>query len=248
MGPISDRPSGEAIRFAKIVKAHPSSNSHDVVMLDDGSRFPGVQSIATHASNNAGTINMHRPDQDEADDWSPKMASDEDQTKRDVIAVVAMVGVTPVIIGHIYPPVSQLNFPDTDEFKNLQLDRHASDLVQSTDDAANYNIKHPSASYISMSQTGAPPDFTGKDYDKVWKITRNTASQAMIVINTEKARITIIPSGTITEFAENQITITAQRFNVDIYAGSDITLTAGRDINETAGQHIQLTAPRIDLN
>ena len=248
MRPISDRPSGDALRFAKVVKTHPSGHAHDVVMLDDGSRFPGVQGIETHASNCSGTINMHRPDQDEADDWSPKMASDEDQTKRDVIAVVAMVGVTPVIIGHIYPPVSQMNFPDTDEFKNLQLDRHASDLVQTTDDAANYNIKHPSASYISMSQTGAPPNLTGKDYDKVWKITRNSASQAMIVLNTEKARITIVPSGTITEYAENQITITAQRVNVDIFAGSDVTLTAGRDINETAGRHIQLTAPKIDLN
>ena len=248
MTPIQSSPAGNTLRFAKIVKAHPSGNSHDVVMLDDGSRFPGVQSIATHASNNAGTINMHRPDQDESDPWSPKMASDTDQTKRDVIAVVAMVGVTPVIIGHIYPPVSQMNFPDTDEFKNLQLDRHASDLVQTTDDAANYNIKHPSASYISMSQTGAPPNLTGKDYDKVWKITRNSASQAMIVLNTEKARITIVPSGTITEYAENQITITAQRVNVDIFAGSDVTMTAGRDMNETAGRHIQLTAPKIDLN
>lgn len=248
MHPIQSSPAGNALRFAKIVKAHPSGNSHDVVMLDDGSRFPGVQSIATHASNNAGTINVHRPDQDEADPWSPKMASDEDQTKRDVIAVVAMVGVTPVIIGHIYPPVSQMNFPDSDEFKNLQLDRHASDLVQSTDDTANYNIKHPSQSFISMSQTGVPPNFAEKDYDKVWKITRNSSTQAMIVLNTEKARIAIIPGGTITEYAEHQINITAQIINVNIFAGSDINETAGRDINEAAGRHIQLTAPRIDLN
>lgn len=240
MNPIQSSPAGNALRFAKIVKAHPSGNAHDVVMLDDGSRIPGVQSIATHASNNAGTINMHRPDQEASDEWSPKMASDEDQTKRDVIAVVAMVGITPVIIGHIYPPVSQMNFPDTDEFKNLQLDRHASDLVQSTDDEANYNVAHPSGSWISMSQGGSPPNLQGKDYDKIWKITRNKEAPAQIVLHTAAATIVVHPSGYINVYAQNDVTITAERRNCAI--------TAGQDLTGTAGRQIRLSAPRIDLN
>jgi hypothetical protein len=84
-----------------------------------------------------------------------------------------MVGVTPVVIGTLPLPVSQLNFPDDDEFANLHIDRHASDVVQSLDDEGNWAMVHPGGTKILMTEGGATPDFEGKDYDKIWKITRN---------------------------------------------------------------------------
>lgn len=223
MFPISENPAGNAIRLAKVVKSHPSSNATSLIFLDDGSRAPGVQCIATHASNNSGTINMHRPHQEDADPWSSKLYSLEDQTKRDYLAVVAMLGTTPLVIGFIYPPISQMNFPDTDEFKNLQLDRHASDFVQSLDDNGNYSLHHPSGAHITISLTGAAPDFTEKDYDKRWKITNNKDKQVTITLHTGGSTITMTPDGNISIDADKEITI-------------------------TAGVHVQVTAPKIDLN
>ena len=256
MYPISEKPAGNGLRLAKIVKAHPSGQSHDLVFLDDFSRAAGVQSIATHASNNAGTVHMHRPDENPDDPWDPTLHSLKDQSKRDFIAVVAMIGVTPVIIGHLPPQISQLNFPDSDTYKNLHVDRHASDLVKSIDDNANYSVAHPSGAYIAMNQSGAAPDFTGADYDHEWKITREQTPPKVVTHtqsrdgkgNLKVARIVLYPGGDVTILGDLSVTITAAEYDITMHAGQDITLSASKNIAATAGSHIGLTAPRIDLN
>jgi len=265
MYPISEKPAGNGLRLAKIVRAHPSGQAHDVVFLDDFSRAAGVQSIATHASNNAGTVHMHRPDSDPDQPWDARLHSLESQTLRDVIAVVAMMGVTPVIIGHLPPQISQLNFPDDDAYKNLHIDRHASDVVASIDDQANYALVHPGNAFIAINQSGDAPDFTGKDYDKVWQIARNTESPPIITIRTngkdskgnhKTAKVVLYPGGDVTIYGDGSVSITAAEYSITMHAGEDIGMTASEDISANAGEnisasagaHIGLTAPRIDLH
>lgn len=209
MDPITSMPAGNGFRLAKIVKSHPSGQAHDIVFLDDFSRAAGVQSIATHASNNAGTVDMHRPDTDSANPWNPELQSVHDQTKRDIVAVVGFMGVTPIIMGHLPPALAQLNFPDSDRWANLHIERHASDLVQSTDDKANFSLRHPSGAFITISTNGMPPDFSGQDFDHLFKLTRNKTEAPIIRIENGHSTITMLADGTIEITADNLVKITA---------------------------------------
>lgn len=226
---IIDQPAAATLRFAKIVKSHPAHHGYDVVFLDDGSIAAGVQKLSAHASNNAGTVDMQTVDRNEDDPWSAEMQSPKDQTKRDITAVIAMVGVTPVVVGTLPPAVSQMNFPDSEDYENLHIERHASDMVQSTDKNGNWNLAHPGGGFISFSETGIPPDFEGKDYDKVWKLSKNLDKAACINISVKAV------SGNGGAY-------------ILLQPGGDININASGNINGSAGKDIILSATKIYLN
>jgi hypothetical protein len=263
MTAINTQPAGNGLRLAKIVRSWQSGHCHDIIFLDDFSRASGVQSIQTHTSNNAGTVDIHEVTSVEGA-WSPALESEKNQQNRDQIAVVGFLGVTPLIIGCLPTQISQLNFPDDDpKYTNLHINRHDSDFVESTDRFANHTWRHPCYAYLTISSGGMVPDFTGEDVDKEWRITRNTNNNNVwIVAFTAEdiykwARAEVIPHGSITlevqfgskdgvigssvTLVKDTITANADK-NIHEIAGEDITMDAGKNIRIDAGQNVTVKA------
>lgn len=201
---ITEKVAGTAIRMARVVKNHHSSQAMDLVFLDDGSRATGCPKMSHNAGTDSGEVDMPpiTPSKDD-DGWGIKASNPYCETDdRDAYAVVAMVGVTPVVMGYLPPQVNHMNFPDGTDTK---INRHHSDFVQTTEGNANFSLAHPGGSFINLG-TGAPPNLEGKDHDKVWKIKRNKTS-ASITLSTPKATIVVKANGDITITAQGTVAI-----------------------------------------
>lgn len=193
--------------LARVLEVHPESHAVDVEMLQDGKRLSGVQVLSPSAGGDFGLSGLGRPVK--GDEWRER-----------ILAAVAFLDRVPVVVGFLYPQVSQMLFED----KERAVARHQSDVYVTVDGKGNTEVVHPSGPYIVMSETGAPTALAGRDYDKVWKTRRNAGRKVWIVANIPgQARISMSPEG-------------------------DIEIWAKRNIAITAGQHIGLKAPRIDLN
>lgn len=157
------------LRLARVAAVHPEDHSVDLVMVDDGSRHAGAQVLSQSASTSSGTHDLPTPSTPASGDpWSLT-----EPTDRDMLAVCAMYGRRPVVLGFLYPQVSQMLFKD----KDRRVARHSSDVYSTTDGKGNTEWRHPSGLYVRIATDPAHEDLTGKDGDGKWKITKNTDQQ-----------------------------------------------------------------------
>ncbi len=211
------------LRKGIVVETHPEDYSVDLVMADDGSRMVGVQVLTSNSSTRTGTVDMPKI-KPTGNKW--------DVTKRtgqDMEALVATYDGHPVVVGFIYPQVSQMTFRDN----KFRLFRHQSDVIEMIDGDGNIDLRHPSGMAIRIGQTPDHYDPKLKNEDKTLVVDRNTEKKPYIRITMADvmAQLTIAPDG--------QVTLTTE-------AGIDVT--AKKDINIHSDTHIHLTAPRIDFN
>lgn len=151
---------------ALVVAIHPEDHSVDVVLLEDGSRFAGVQVLSPSASSNSGLADLALPDAQTGESrWEVTR-----RQGRQVYAVIAFLGREPYVQGFLFPQVCQMTFAEP----NRRIDRHASDFYQTIDGAANAEWYHPSGTFLRIGETPGHEDLTGKDYDGQWAITNNT--------------------------------------------------------------------------
>lgn len=193
------------LKLGIVVDIHPEDNAVDLLMLDDGSRVPGVQVMSMSASSNTGLADLTMPDRPRADKWDPQKSN-----TRDIIAVVALTGMKPIVLGFLFPQVSQMLFAD----KNRRVFRHASDVYTVIDDDGNVELYHPSGTYFRIGETAAHEDLTGQDYDGQWKISRNTDKAVHVRLRvaaagTEKANVSITPGGDLSAVVAGDITLDA---------------------------------------
>lgn len=185
------------IDLGRVVAVHPEDNSVDIVMVADGARLAGVQVLAgAGASRRSGRSGLTEPTQANANDkWDRSTATDCDE-----IACVGYInGRQPVVIGFLFPQIAQTLFAR----KNFFVDRHPSDWYQTVDDAGNVEFSHPSGTFLRFAESPEHEDLTGLDFDKNWKIARNTTRApwfSLMVKNAgvEKARLRIDPNGNVT--------------------------------------------------
>ena len=171
--------------LARVVEIHPESNAVDIVFMDDGRRAAGVQVMAGVAGTDFGNADLTVPD-------TVGYAANKSRT-RDIIAVVGFVNGLPIVMGYLFPKVAECLFKD----KNRKVYRHASDVYFTIDGKGNTEFSHPSGAYIRFGTSPAHEDLTAKDYDKIWKIKRNTDKAVHIHIAQAggKASIDIDPAG-----------------------------------------------------
>ena len=154
-----------SLRKGIVVAAHPNDHSVDLVMSDDGSRIPGVPVMAHSASARTGGVDMPDvPTAKGADKW--------DITKRtgqDMEAVVAFFGRNPVVIGFLYPQVSQMTFDDP----KRKFVRHQSDVYHTIDGDGNMELYHPSGAYVRIAENLDHEDLEKKNTDKSMQLDRN---------------------------------------------------------------------------
>lgn len=193
--------------LARVLDAHPESHAVDVEMLQTGQRFAAVQVLSPSAGGDFGLSGLVKPK--EGDQWREK-----------ILAAVAFLDGVPVVVGFLYPQVSQMLFED----KERAIVRHQSDVHVTIDGKGNTDIVHPSGAFLSISEGGKPANLDGKDYDRVWAKRKNTDRPVYIAAEIpNKCKVVLSPDG-----------------NVEIWALREVLIHAG--------EHIALRAPRIDLN
>jgi len=94
-----------SIRQGIVVDTDPEDHSVDLVMLDDGSRMIGVQIVTTNGSTRSGCTNMPHCPPKSGDKWDITKRTGQDQ-----IALVAFVRNNPLVIGYLFPQVSQMTW------------------------------------------------------------------------------------------------------------------------------------------
>lgn len=148
MGPTSN-----SFRLAQVTRIRPGGHAVDLVFVDDGYRVAGVQVISSAASSNTGLNDLP-----------------ETETGRELIAVVIFMAGMPLVIGFLFPQISEMLFSDP----GRKITRHSSDVYSSIDRDGNAEWYHPSGTYIRIGTTPAHEDLTGKDFDQKWRTRRNT--------------------------------------------------------------------------
>lgn len=201
------------LTLARVVDIHPESHAVDLVIMEDGRRISGVQVMSMSAGGDFGLSDLAMPDGKGYDAKNTKT--------RDIYAVLSWVRDIPVVLGFMFPQVAQCLFAD----KERMVYRHASDVYLTIDGKGNTELYHPSGAYLRLGESGAHEDLTGKDYDKVWKIKRNTGQKVNIHLEQGggTASVNIAPDGailvnsksTVTVNAEGETTIKAPHVTVD---------------------------------
>lgn len=210
------------LRLARVAAVNPEDHSVDIVLVDDGSRYVGVQVLSPSASTDTGTADMPEPGV-VGDKWSLS-----ERRGRDILAVVSMLERTalPVVLGFLYPQVNGMLFAD----RERRVVRHASDVYTSVDANGNVELAHPNGTYIRIGTSPDHEDLTAKDFDGNWKIGKNvdrqTHFQLMIKAGgAQKAVLHIDPAGNVTlEHSGNLVVNTTGTAHVT--AGGAATLTA----------------------
>lgn len=224
-------PSPFGLRMAKVVAVHPESHAVDIVYLDNGAQVPNVKVLSVSGSTNAGHVDLPTP-------TPPSEPYGAVQTKdRDIYAVVGEIQMgtgrgIPVVLGFQFPEVSQLLFEQNDR----KIVRHSSDVYTSIDAQGNMEVYHPSGTYLRIGSSSAHEDLTGQDFDKKWKITKNTGAAVHVHLSvanagSQVASIDIDPSG-----------------NVTTQNNGNLSATVGGTTTVTSTGNATLTAPTITLS
>lgn len=218
--------------IARVVETHPESHAVDLEFMADGRRVAGVQVMARTAGTDMGLSDLSRPARTGYDS--------ENSAVRDVYAVVGYFGRTPVVLGFLFPQVAQCLFPDRDRM----VYRHASDVYMTIDKDGNTEVYHPSGTFLRIGTTAAHEDLTGKDYDKIWSIQRNTDKAVHVQLSVKNAgsqvaSVNIDPAGNVS---------LSNQGNTSIQTAGNVAVTAGGTMALSSGGAMTLTAPTIDLN
>lgn len=208
------------LRPAKVVAVHNGGRAVDIVFLDTGARAAWVQVLSFDASTNSGESGLAEPTAPETD-YSPQ-----DTNERDIFAVTGFVGGVPVVLGFLYPQVCQMLFDEA----NRWLKRHPSDVYATLNDAGDYEFFHPSGTFIRIAEDPAHEDLTAKDFDKKFKIDRNTDKAVHVHLSVrnagdEVASVDIAPTGDIVITTTGDLTANVEG-DANLAVTGDITSSA----------------------
>ncbi len=212
-----------SLRMAKVLRTNSESHTADVIFIDDGTRYAGVQLMSPYASTNTGRVDIPKPTDPPGDEWDATMTED-----RDVFGIVAMIDAWPVLVGFMYPQINQMAF-DAEEYPNLRLDRHASNVYTSVNDIGDAEIFHPSETFLKIGSSPAHTDLTGKDFDGNWKIEKSDDKVHFnISVNGGAIAIHASPADILTIFAREIIAISTQEEDISVDAGADVIITGAK--------------------
>jgi hypothetical protein len=241
------------LHFARVVAWNSESNSVDVVLMQDNRRFSGVQILSKSAGGDFGHYGLGIPTETGFEAKTTR--------KRDVFCLVGFAGTNPVVMGFLFPQVTQMLFSkDADpRYHEMEVDRHPSDVYKIVDGDGNFEVHHPSGAYIRIAEDPSFEVLDAKDYLERWKIEKNTEKRVHIHVEQAdgKAWIDIDPDGNIVVngpvllcqtpkmIVEGDVTITGT-LHVDGDVGTEGSLKAEGDIG--AGGDVTSGDGSISLN
>lgn len=213
-----------------VVAVHPEDHSVDVA-LSNGQRLTGVQ-VLSHigASEKTGTFNMPTVPETDGDKW------DVSEKKHDKyqIAIVDYVDDMPVVVGFLYPQISQMTFPD----KDLFFFRHQSDTTVSIEADGSIQISHPGGTYLRIGDSPEPKEHEGTNADESLERTENVDLPTTVRIGVRDGgdhmvKLTMQPDGKVELLAGDDITVIGQK-NVKVEAKEKASVKAWKGVNITA--------------
>lgn len=228
--------------LAKVVAVHWESHTVDLVFITNGRPMRNVRVQSSSASTNTGLSDIPKPDS--SGDFSKAGIT----KTRDILACVDYYGGIPVVSGFLFPMDTQIAFAGA-AHEERKIDRHASDVYETIDKDGNYELYHPSGAYIRLGTAPAHEDLTGKDFDKKWKIARNTDKQVHMHIAQAggKAAIDIAPNGDITITTATKVTVNATG-NVTVTSEANVEVNAAGTAKVIAGGKATVKGSAIDLD
>lgn len=242
----------DGISLAKVMRVVPGGHAVDLLFMDTGDRVPSVQVLAGSAGGDTGLVNLVQPDQPAAgqDQWDPNRIGE-----REVIACVAYYKNLPVVIGFLFPQVCQMLF----DRQNFKVDRHASDVYTTTDNDGNYEMFHPSGTYLRIGTGPEHEDLTGQDFDGKWAIANNTDKAVHVHLSVrnagaEVASLDIDPSGNVTLGHAGNYTQNVGGNYALIVAGNATKNVTGSDtlvantIEATSSSSVQINSTTLKHN
>ena len=212
------------LRKAIVVDVHHEDNSVDLVLCDDGSRLSGVPVLASQGgSARTGHVELPEvPNKNTENKW--------DITQRNGQDMEALVGFmgrgNPVVVGFLYPQVSQMTFKDKRRFN-----RHRSDVYHTITENGDMELYHPSGAYVRIAEDLEHEDLTKKNHDENLELDRN--KDRTINMRVKLGGVTI-------DIKDGVVTIDAQRVvvpNGDVIA-SNISLTKHRHTGVKPGNGV----------
>lgn len=257
---------GNVLRLAKVVSSNPEENSVDVMFIDNGTRAAGVQVMSQSASSKGGVSYLPDPSVDhEGGKWSLSATGD-----RDIYAVVALVSRMPVVIGFMFPQVTHAAFKD---YRNMRLDRHASDLEVVTLDNGSHTVRHPCGTHTTI---GEVPELEEKDFDRVYARERNLRPEGLAITQEAKkvklngegkvdqrvlcAKVEISPLGHVLISAHDGDGVERASVKligdfeggglgrVNVWTDGDLVVEAGKNVRVESVETVEVKSGMIKLN
>lgn len=159
--------------LARVIGTHPDTGTVDVEAIRTGWKMRGVFVMVGPSTSRAGNAGMP-----EFSDGDPG------------IAVVETIDGVPVVTGFLPSRISQLRFAD-----GRTILRHDSDVYVSLGRDGEVELYHPSGAMIRIGEGEAHEDLTGADFDREWKLARNTGKAVKMVFQVGPTKITLSDTG-----------------------------------------------------
>ena len=214
----------DSIRIARVTAVHPKAHAVDLIIANDGTRYSMVQVMAM-AGTDWGRVDLPNVVRPKADgDYMEGLGY---TGAREMNAVVAFYQDGPVVLGFLLPQDCQMTFPD----ENRRVDRHASGVYSTIDGAGNFELAHPSGTFLRMATSPGHEDLTGQDFDGSWAVPEADPVHVHLeVAGSGGAKVTIdlAPDGTVTVNAAGAVSVTA---------GGAATVTAPSVTLDTPATH-----------
>lgn len=213
--------------LARVVAAHPESNTVDLVMLASGARLSGVQVMSGAAGGAHGFHDLPQPNEQDLSPSDPYSAVQQSGDARTTLAVVAYYRAIPVVMGFLFPQVAQCLFKDRDRM----VYRHASDFYATVDGSANFEVRHPSGVSLRIAETPAHEDLTGRDFDGKWRLERNLERAVHVQLTMPNATVHLDPAG-----------------NVSVQHAGNLEVGTGGTTTVVSGGPVLIEAPEVTVD
>jgi hypothetical protein len=177
--------------LAKVVHVNPQAHSVDLVTLDTNDRIANVPVLVDNISTASGALSLPQATAPS----TPYGVQDTGLT--DVLAMVLFIRNIPFVIGFKTPEIGQMTFAD-----GRKIERHDSDVYESTDLKGNWEKHWPNGTFVRIGTSAAHEDLTGKDFDGLWALTKNTGAQLYITLKLPNGKgVTFDPLGNLVSSA-----------------------------------------------
>lgn len=239
-----------SLDLGRVVGVHPEDNSVDIVLVSNGSRIAGVQVLSGSASSISGLTDIQEPAAG-GEYWDNTQAR-----AHDTFAAVGFFGGRPVVVGFLFPQVSEVLF----KRKNFRVDRHASDWYQTVDDAGNVEWAHPSGSFLRIAENPEHEVLDGQDFDGKWALKRNLERAPWLSFmlqnstRQEVMRLRVSPDGdVILAHDRDLLTSTGRNASVQITGNAQVTVGGNATVAVagttavSSGGPLSLTAPAVTI-
>jgi hypothetical protein len=222
-----------ALRFGVVVATHPEDHSVDLVMTDDFSRLAGVQVLTSNGNGAYGRNDLYAPEEKSGDaKWDISKVG-----PKNPVAAVDFSGIMPVVTGFRYPQVNQMTFAE----KNLRVDRHASEVYSTLNEAGDFEMAWPNGTFFRVGASQDHVDLTGKGADGKWATEKNTGASMhlRLVLGAGKLDLHVDPDGNLTLTHDGDLTLhTKGKATVNVDGTADVTV----------GGNTTLTTPHLTVD